>query len=144
MTISLRFLLALAVSAVAAACAAAPEAGGQNDTRSRTAIVLAWTRSGGLAGFCDQLELTATGDVTAKSCKTSGARTRQLSSDERRRLDELRQELGSVAVTSSDHATADAMSQTLTLKGTGSRQPSEAQRQELLDWAQRVYSNTIR
>jgi len=142
MTIIVRVLLGFAASAMVLACTAAPRAGAQDEGKSRSAIVLAWSRAGGLAGFCDELEVTAAGDAIAKSCQTAGTRTRKLSADELRHFEQLRQEFGSVSVTSSDAATADAMKQTLTLHGNGTRQPSEQQRQELLDWALRVYSNS--
>jgi hypothetical protein len=144
MTTAARALLGSVASVVALACAATPQAGAKNSNEPGSTIVLSWSREGGFAGFCDELKVTATGDALATSCRAPDKRTRKLSADELRRLDQLRQDFGSVTVTSSDQATADAMKQTLTLAGRGSRQPSEKERGELLDLAQSVYSKTIK
>ena len=107
-------------------------------------VVLSWSRQGGIAGFCDELQVTASGDVTASSCAVSPKR-RKLSPAEMKRLDQFRRMLASVTVSTSspgDAAAADAMKQTITFTGKGRSQASEAQKRDLLDWAQSVYSTT--
>ena len=127
-------LLASSLSTLAACDRAQPE--------SDSPIVLAWSREGGLAGFCDELKVAASGEVTASSCKAAGVKTRKLSSDEMARLDPWLTAFGSVTATSQDVATTDAMTMKITLSGKGQNQPSVTQRQELLDWAQQVYQQT--
>jgi hypothetical protein len=121
------------------ACGSSPSApGGEGDST----VVLSWNRDGGFAGFCDELKVTAAGDVTASTCRATGVKTRTLSSADRTRLSEWRRRFGAVSITSGDTGSADGLSVKLTLSGTGGDQPSAAQRQELFDWAQRVYNET--
>lgn len=136
-----------------AGCAAALPAGDHQENSQNSGIVLSWSRQGGLAGFCDELEVTASGDVTARSCATASTgstassptapKRRKLSPAEMKRLDEFRQTLASMTFSTSspaDAATADAMKQTIRLAGKGRSQASETQKRELMDWAQTVYS----
>ena len=127
-------LLAALPSALAGCDRAQPE--------SDSSLVLAWSREGGFAGFCDDLKVAASGEVTASSCKAAGVKTRKLSGDELARLNQWRTAFGSVTATSQDSATADAMTMKITLSGRGQNQPSESQRQEILEWAQQVYQQT--
>jgi hypothetical protein len=122
------------------ACGSSPAA--PQDSQQDSAVVLSWNRDGGFAGFCDELKITASGDVTASTCRTPGSRTRKLSNGDLTRLNEWRKAFGTVSITSGDAGSADAMTLKLTLAGTGRDEPSPAQRQELLDWAQRIYTET--
>jgi hypothetical protein len=105
-------------------------------------VVLTWTRDGGLAGFCDELTVTASGDAAASSCTAPGTKRRKLSDAELARLNEWRAQFGPVTATSRDAATADAMTMNMTLSGNGPKQPSDAERLELFGWAQRVHQQT--
>jgi hypothetical protein len=106
------------------------------------AVVLSWTRQGGVAGFCDELTVSASGELAASSCTAAGVRRRKLSGNELARLNGWRAAFADVSTTSRDPASADAMTVTLSLSGKGRNHPSETERQELLDWAQRVYGET--
>jgi hypothetical protein len=124
------------------ACTATPTAPDRVMAQDST-IVLSWNRDGGFAGLCDELKVTASGEATASSCRNTGAaKIRRLSNDDLSRLRTWRESYGAVAISSSDRAVADGIALKLTLAGTGRAQPSDAQRQELLDWAQRVYDLT--
>jgi hypothetical protein len=114
----------------------------RGDGSQQSTVALAWSRDGGFAGFCDELKVTASGEATASSCRSQEVKTRKLSSDDLTRLNAWREAFASVSVTAGDGGTADGMTIKLTLTGTGTGQPSDAQRQELLDWAQRVYTQT--
>jgi hypothetical protein len=118
-------------------CTSAPASPEQN-----AAAVFTWSRDGGFAGFCDTLQISATGDATAASCKVSASQTRKLSSDDLARLNAWRQAYGAVSITSTDGGVADGMTLKLKMNGTGRGQPTEAQQAELLDWAQRVFATT--
>jgi hypothetical protein len=122
------------------ACGSSPAA--PQDDQPDSAVVLSWNRDGGFAGFCDELKVTAAGNVTASSCRTPGSRSRRLPSDELTRLNDWRKRFGSVSITSGDSGSADGMTLKLTLTGGGRDEPSAAQRQELLEWAQRIFSET--
>jgi hypothetical protein len=122
------------------ACGSSPAA--PRDSQQDAAVVLSWNRDGGFAGFCDDLKVTTTGDATASTCRTAGSSSRKLPAADLTRLNEWRRTFGAVSVTSGDSGSADAMTLKLTLAGTGQEQPSAAQRQEMLEWAQRVYNET--
>jgi len=102
-------------------------------------MVLTWGRYGGVAGFCDEMQVSASGEVRVQSCRNKSEKTGKLSSDDSRRLDEWKRSFGSVVIESKDGAVADAMSVMLTLNGTGKTQPTDMQRREILEWAQTVF-----
>jgi hypothetical protein len=122
--------------------ASAVGACGRAEPIADSTVVLTWSREGGLAGFCDALTVTASGEAAAGSCAAAGTKRQKLSDAELARLGQWRAAFGPTTATSRDAATADSMSMKLTLSGQGLRQPSEAERQELLDWALRVYQQT--
>jgi len=102
-------------------------------------MVLTWGRYGGFAGFCDEMQVSANGEVRVQSCRNKSEKVSKLSSDDSRRLDEWRRSFGSVVIESKDGAVADGMSVMLTLNGTGKAQPTDMQRREILEWAQTVF-----
>lgn len=122
------------------ACSSSPAA--PQDSQQDSAVVLSWNRDGGFAGFCDQLKIATSGEATSSTCRTTGSKTRRLPSGDLTRLNEWRRTFGAVSITTGDSGTADGLTLKLTLAGTGQEQPSAAQRQEMLDWAQRVYNET--
>lgn len=105
-------------------------------------VVLTWHREDGIAGFCDELAIFATGEARASWCKPQAVISPSipLTPDEQAQLDEWLSAYGTVSVTMKDPATADAMTLTLTLSGNSSEQPTEAEKQAMLDWAQTVYN----
>jgi len=108
--------------------------------QQQSEIVLTWRRDGGIAGLCDQMQVSASGDVQIQSCRPKAEKAGKLSSDDLARLNGWRKSLGSVVIEFKDGGLIDAMTSKVTLKGTGSGQPADAQRQEILEWAQRLYS----
>jgi hypothetical protein len=124
------------------ACGSTPAA--PNDGNRDATVVLSWNRDGGFAGFCDELKVTASGSVTASTCRTTGVKTGTLGTDDLKRLNEWRRVFGPISIASGDAGSADGMTLKLTLAGQGDAQPSDEQRQELLEWAQRVHAQTTR
>ena len=103
--------------------------------------MLSWRREGGIAGFCDELKVWANGELRASSCRPGGSsKSGRLSTEEAARLDRWRRSFGAVDVQTKDPGGADAMTTTLSLKGTVSAQPTENERQEILDWAHALYT----
>ena len=102
---------------------------------------LAWRREGGFAGFCDDLKVSTTGELRATSCRSTPDRSKtgKLAKEDLARFDRWRKSFGSVVINTKDSPAADAMTLTLTMKGIGSGQPTEAERQEILGWAQKIY-----
>jgi hypothetical protein len=81
---------------------------------------LSWTRQGGLAGFCDELEVFLPNKANAASCKPSGEAasadlSELLSASEMDQLDQWLDDFGTVTLTQKDAAVTDAMTQTLLL-----------------------------
>ena len=115
----------------------------QNSPPSNSTGVLTWTRDGGFAGFCDEMNVSAVGEVTTSSCRPPGAGpVRTLTGEDLAQFNRWRTSFGAVSIESKDSPGADAMTMKLTLKGTGRAQPTQTDRQEMLDWAQRVYTKS--
>lgn len=102
---------------------------------------LTWHREGGIAGFCDNLMISLSGEAFASGCESnvSGEPGAALSEAERAQLDKWLAAFGVVNVTVKDDAVADAMTVTLTLNGFGTGRPTEADKQAMIEFAQAVY-----
>src|SRR5215217_4218797 len=125
MTFATRVVLWSVGSGLLVACGFLPPALDRAEAEQDSKVVLSWSRQGGFAGFCEELKLTASGHATASSCTVTGVKSRELSTDDLKRLNRWRAVFGSVTITSNDAATADAMTLKLTLVGKGRSQPSE-------------------
>ncbi len=105
--------------------------------------VLTWHREGGLAGFCDDLTIDATGLVDAASCADDPAATvshGQLPPDDLARLQTWLDKYQPFEVEQVDPATADGMAISLTFAGRGPAEPTEAEKQQILDFAAEIYA----
>ncbi|MBI3244735.1 MAG: hypothetical protein HYZ49_20855 [Chloroflexi bacterium] len=104
------------------------------------AATLTWHREGGFAGFCDDLVVVVSGQAQAGSCAPSTAYPLgTLTDDELTQFKQWAKSFGSVVIEMRDPAVADAMTIVLTFSGNGSGQPTEADQQAMLNWAQSVY-----
>jgi hypothetical protein len=98
-------------------------------------IVLTWSRNGGIAGFCDEIKIHASGLVVVTSCKTA-LRSFQLTTVQQNLLTGWLSKFGPLDYSYSDpNAVADGMSTALTLAGTGDAKPSEVELSTLLQFA---------
>jgi hypothetical protein len=109
---------------------------------------LSWTHQGGLAGYCDELEIFLPGRVDASTCKAQGnANSADLSelitSSEMDQFNQWLDDFGTVTLTQNDPAVTDAMTQTLLIQGFGQGQPDAAQQQAMFNWAQAVFAKMI-
>lgn len=105
--------------------------------------VLTWHREGGIAGFCDDLTIDATGLVDAASCADDPAATvshGQLLPDDLAQLEAWLDQYQPFEVEQGDPATADGMAISLTFAGRGPAEPAEAKRQQILDFAAGIYA----
>jgi hypothetical protein len=112
------------------------------DGRAVAAAVpsLTWHREGGIAGFCDDLYVSGFGEAQASSCRSGETYPAgQLTEAEREQLNEWGREFGSVVIESTDPAVSDAMTYVVTMTGGGTGQPTEAEQQEIIAWAEAVY-----
>jgi hypothetical protein len=108
-------------------------------------VELSWHREGGIAGFCDDLFVFTTGEIQASQCSGAGqawngSLRETLSAEELGQYNAWLEKFGPVTIEMGDEAVADAMKVSLFLKGRGSAQPTEADQQELLAWAQDLYT----
>jgi hypothetical protein len=106
--------------------------------------VLIWHREGGIAGFCDDLTIDAVGLVDAASCADDPAATvshGQLPPDDLARLEAWLDQYQPFEVEQVDPATADAMAITLTFVGRGPAEPTDADKQQILDFAAEIYAD---
>ena len=100
-------------------------------------VALMWQRSGGIAGFCDNLTVYLSGEVHSTSCNTTEvAETRLidlLSADEIATFNEWISTYGVVEIDASDpKGMADGMSVTLQFFGTGTEQLTTQEAQQVL------------
>jgi len=116
------------------------------DTDGRVVVLatgLTWHREGGIAGFCDNLIISLSGEAFAKGCEPegSGKPGAALSETEQAQLDKWLAAFGVVSVTvEDDPAVSDAMAVTLTPNGFGTGRPTEADKQAMIEFAQAVYT----
>ena len=108
-------------------------------------LALTWKREGGIAGFCDNLMVFLSGEVYGYNCKKeSDAKidtfANLLSASERTQFNSWITEFDQITLDASDpRGVSDRMEVVVELYGLGSREPSEAQQQEVLAWAQDLF-----
>ena len=100
-------------------------------------VALTWQRTGGLAGFCDNLTIYLSGEVRATNCKNGDVINKRLvdlvSPQEIATLNDWVTKYGVVNIDASDPAgVADAMTVKLQLLGVGTQQLTDKAAQQLL------------
>lgn len=102
-------------------------------------LALTWKRNGGIAGFCDSLTIYLSGEANADNCKAD-MRNGNLLPAEVTQLETWVMQFGQVNLDESDPANvSDRMTRQFSLFGDGSTQPSSADQQTLINWAQDLY-----
>lgn len=105
-------------------------------------VALTWTRSGGIAGFCDSLTIYLSGEVQGTTCKhgeiVEKSLSQVLSPEQIATMNEWLMKYGSVDIDASDPVgAADAMTVKLHLAGLGTeKMTSKAIQQVLLQFIQ--------
>lgn len=113
-------------------------------------VALTWSRSGGIAGFCDNMTIYLSGEVQATSCKRADVVEKRLtdlvSSQEIATMNEWISKYGKVNIDVSDpKGAADAMTVKLQLFGTGTEQlTSQATQQILMQFVQNLNQKLLR
>lgn len=108
-------------------------------------LALTWKREGGIAGFCDSLTVFQSGEIYGNQCKsqpngTMGIFAKFLSAAEHKQFASWVSSFGQVDLDSSDpEGVSDRMVVTLVLFGNGSKQPTEAEKEALFNWAQDLF-----
>ena len=101
-------------------------------------LVLGWHREGGLAGFCDDLSVYATGSASATSCKNGKANVLGQTWLTNQQLTQLYQWMDSLQkfeYAPSSQATADALNIQLVFSGKGSTAATQSDMQ-VIDFSQ--------
>lgn len=104
--------------------------------------IITWRRTGGIAGFCDILEISLTGEARAMSCQGDVDKdlgVTRLTDEELRQVTDWAGRLSAFELVQSDPATADAMSINLTFSGNGVANPTEDVKQAILVLAGQVF-----
>lgn len=105
-------------------------------------VALTWSRSGGIAGFCDTLTIYLSGEVQGSNCKSGEivemSLGELLSPEEIATMNEWISKYGEINIDASDpKGVADGMSVKLTMYGTGTEQLTDpALQQTLLQFVQ--------
>jgi hypothetical protein len=112
-------------------------------------VALTWSRSGGIAGFCDSLIIYLSGEVQGSNCKSSDMVEKSigelLSPAEIATMNEWISKYGEISVDASDpKGVADAMSVKLNMYGTGTQQNMvQASQQLMLTFVQDLYQEVM-
>ena len=108
-------------------------------------LAMVWKREGGIAGFCDTMTVFSSGEVYTSQCKPQpegrmGTFANLLSTSEQGQFMDWMAQFGQTHLDASDPAgVADQMKVTLDLFGTGSKQITKSDQQELFEFAQNLY-----
>jgi hypothetical protein len=103
-------------------------------------LAMIWHRSGGIAGFCDDLYIYLSGESFGSDCIRGDVYPMGvLTVDELVQLDAWVKALGPAAIEIKDPAVADAMSTTLTFNGSGPGQLGDDDKASMLNWVQTIY-----
>lgn len=101
---------------------------------------LTWTRQGGIAGFCDSLRVATDGQAASTTCNQTEAQA-ELTEAELVQLKAWAERFSAVVIEQADpEGVSDRMTITLQMTGLGNEQPTEAEQQAMLEWAQAVYT----
>ena len=134
-------LLVIALAGLLAACQPTGDAIGA--ALDPDTVVLSWRRSGGIAGFCDEMTITAAGEVTGTNCQGSDGGTvaaAELSRAQQAQLDGWLGALKPFEYAESDGAVSDAMRVEISFDGQGGNNPSLAEQRAVLAFATDRYA----
>jgi hypothetical protein len=96
-----------------------------------------WKREGGIAGFCDEIAIDASGHAVLRSCKTAETAPswKRLTADELTKLNGWLERFGAAEAQVKDPATADAMTVNFVFSGRGSEKANEADTSAMMQFA---------
>jgi hypothetical protein len=103
-------------------------------------LLLDWTRQGGIAGFCDHMQILRTGDLQLTNCKGEVAeQTRNLSSTEMEQLYAWMDSYTSFEFVLQDTASADGMREEISFLGSGNHVATKLEQQSVLDFVRTLF-----
>jgi hypothetical protein len=106
-------------------------------------LAFAWHREGGIAGFCDDVNTYVTGQLYATSCKGENPENlvqRRMTAEELEKLYAWVDEYAPFEIIQDDGAVADSMKITLIFSGAGATEADGAVQQEILNFAQELFT----
>lgn len=106
-------------------------------------LILSWHREGGIAGFCDDLNLYVNGIAYAASCRgNSSADLGQIrpGADQLKQIFEWVDRFKGFEMEQSDSAAADQMTIRVVFSGAGATEASEADQQAIQQFAAKVFA----
>lgn len=109
------------------------------DSLADGGIRLIWHRSEEAAGICDVLTASTGGELQAGTCNAD-PNVLRLTDAERLQLQTWAAQFGPVVIAIGDPALAEAPFTSLEMIGLGAGQPTEAEQQQMLDWAQALHA----
>ena len=108
-------------------------------------FALVWKREGGIAGFCDALNVFRSGEVYTSSCNSQaegsmGIIRELLTTSEREQFNTWLADFGEVRLDISDPpGVSDRMVVTLEVFGSGTGEPTDSEQKALFEFAQNLY-----
>ena len=130
---------AVSTPPAAPATSPTPAAAASQPQLDPAAVLITFSISGGLVGFCDSLTVKAGGDYTLQSCKT-GASTGVLPQADLDALKGWVSNLASFQFKYEDNPGGpDSMTTELVFNGAGSTQPDDQQKQAVVDWVNGLF-----
>jgi len=109
-------------------------------------IVLQWFRTGGIAGFCDEMTITSDGLARIGNCKNPAleeAGPRPLQAEPWSQLQSWLDTVGSYSEALSDGDVPDAMTVTIIYNGTGVGVAQEVDKEAMQGFAARLYTDML-
>ncbi len=146
--VAMMVVLMAALAALAACALGADDKGGAVDEGAESLQGgYTWRREGGIAGFCDVVELTPDGAAEVSSCASDPPRPVaqvRLSTAQASLIAGWVVRFGSFEREETDPATADAMTISVKFDGQGDEQPDEGDVAAMIDLAQQVLLEATR
>ncbi|HUF37533.1 MAG TPA: SH3 domain-containing protein [Anaerolineales bacterium] len=141
----------VAVSIFGLAALAACGSGGVSDLPTPTpgpaTIVLQWFRTGGIAGFCDEMTITTDGLALLADCRDpslAAAGRRPVPADLWNQLQSWAENIDAYTDVQTDGEVADAMTVTIVFNGTGFGSAEDEDKEALQGFTEQLYTNVTR
>jgi hypothetical protein len=106
-------------------------------------LVFTWDREGGIAGFCDHLEVYTYGEAYASTCAPAEDATYEpvlLNDSQLRQIYTWMDNYKDFEFEHTDPATADAMTIRITFSGTGDMEAGEVETMAMQEWAAELFA----
>lgn len=103
-------------------------------------LTMLWHREGGIAGFCDDLLVYASGTVRVFSCEGEQLAEGALGAEDLEQFYTWLDTYGQFTIDQTDEAEADALTIQMIFAGRGAEQPTEEEQQAVQEFAQEQFN----